>query len=393
MTGTPLTDGLLPRSRERLVVLSLSLSAFAMALNANGMAPLLPHLTQEFGLDDKARAGVLAGVPHLGNALGALLIGPLVDRIGRRQPLLLSLCVFAGASALHALVGSYEVFVAARLLTGIAVGIAFTCASAAVADLVPYTRLGRAMGVFNAGMFLAFAVGMPLASWLGSLGQWRLVFLVQAGLGALALLAATSLPPGLGRSGRSVSPWLVLREPMVTPVLLAILVSVGPFFAIVQFSGRWLDETRLLPKDSQVFMFAILGLLAAAGSTLLGGVSDRIGKRNFVMITTALMAGAILYLPRIGSLQTLLLVGGPLAVIGASRTGASQALVSELVEPRMRGTLMGVRSAAVTAGMGLAVWGGGWIYAHRGFTDFTRFAGGLMVLGYLLLRLFVRRSL
>ncbi|MDQ3093270.1 MAG: MFS transporter, partial [Actinomycetota bacterium] len=66
---------------------------------------------------------------------GLLLLGPLSDSVGRRAPLVATLFLAAGASVLFALAQATAVLFAARVLQGLAVGIASGAAVAALVEL------------------------------------------------------------------------------------------------------------------------------------------------------------------------------------------------------------------------------------------------------------------
>src|SRR5262249_58428158 len=120
------------------------------------------------------------------------------------------------------LAGSFALLLALRLLSGVAVGVAYASASALAADLVPYHRRGRTMGSFTAGMWLAVPIGMPIAVWLAKQGHWSWIFFVQAAFaGAGSLCAIAAVPRDRG-SGAWVAPWQMLRRPPVLAALLAV---------------------------------------------------------------------------------------------------------------------------------------------------------------------------
>ena len=199
------------------------------------------------------------------------------------------------------------------------------------------------------------------------------------------------LPRDLGRSGQDVNYLQVLAKPMVVPALLAVLVYVGAFFTTIQLIGHWLHEGGILPRENQSGLWVGLGLGSALGSLLLAPLGDRMGKRNFVLITTMAMAATLLLLDRVDSIATLIAVGVPMALISAARTGPLQALMSEIVPADMRGTLMGLRSAAMQLGIGVFGVTGGWLYEDSGFSAVLYMAAVAVMLSYMLIRIFLGR--
>jgi predicted MFS family arabinose efflux permease len=258
---------------------------------------------------------------------------------------------FAAGSALHLWAPSYGALRAARAVSGAAVGAAYASASAMVAEIVPYERRGAAMGAFTAGMFLALPIGLPLAWWLARDVDWRWIFALQAGLGAVAAALALRVLPDVRARGAWVDPRDLLRQVPVLAALLAVMLHVGSFFTTVQLATRWLDQPQLVPKEHQGWVWVWLGLAAAAGSLWLGRVSDRVGKRNFVLLTSAVLVGCFVLLTRVETLAGLVPLGLLLAVTASARTGPLQALTSGLVPSYQLGTLMGLRAFAMQLGV------------------------------------------
>lgn len=378
------------RHGERWMVLALTLGAFAMALNSQVLAALLPFLEVEVA-PDKAAKGTLASAAGFAGACGAFLLGPWVDRAGRRTPMVVGMTVFSAASLLHCFAASPEALLLARAVAGFAVGVAYTGASAAVADIVPYHRLGAAMGVFNAGIFLATPIGLPLANQLAVRADWRWIFAAQAALGIVTVVVfLRMLPSGLGRGGRATSQVHLLRQPMVVPTLLAVLLAAGGFFAFVQFVGQWLHDAVIVPRQQQALLWVALGVTSALGSIALGRWTDRLGKRAFVLWSTAALAVALAAMTLVAGLGSLLVVGLPMTVVAAARTSAFQALAADVVGSEMRGALMGARSAAVQLGQGVFLAVGGPVYEARGFGGFLWLSVAAVVLSWFLVRFFVR---
>jgi len=363
-----------------------------MALNANVLAALLPFLVEPLALS-KADQGWLLGSAGLAGAAGALLLGPVVDHVGRRPPMCWGMVVFVLASLGHLFASNLETLFAVRAVAGFAGGVVFTGASAAVADLVPYARRGRAMGVFSAGMFLALPMGLPLAQVFATAGWWQGIFLLQTAVGLFALVAYWRvLPRDLGRGNHFVDNLPHLKSGEIVASLVSVMIYVGAFYTAVQFAGTWLDTDGLIPRNEQWPVWVVLGLFSAAGALILTRFSDRFGKRRFVMLTTVLVAACCCALTQVEGIAGLLWVGIPLAAISAARTGPFQALISELVPQSARGTLMGTRACLVNVGTGVFPVLGGYVYANLAFDGVLFVAAGGIFLSYLVVQLWVKQK-
>ena len=388
----------LDRGRERLAVTALAFGVFVITVNVNLVGALMPFLRESAlyaGLAEdevKVALGHLLAVTNAAGAVAALLLGPLIDRVGRRGPMLWGGVLLLLGVAAHLAVDSHAQLLAARIVAGFGGGLVFTSASAAVADLVPYERRGAAMGLFSAGLFLATPLGLPIGVWIAkSDAGWRPAFGWLTVPALVALLGfARFLPPGIGKSGTKVSQLQVLRAPQVVAALLSVMFYTGAFFTSVQFAGTWLDETGLLPKEKQWQLWMTLGLATTVGSLFLPRLADRFGKRNVTLLTNAGVALCLVVLARVDSVAGLLAVGLPMAMFGAARTPALQALMSDLVSPSWRGTLMGLRSAAINIGGSVCADAGGALYAAHGYHALVFAAAGVIALSYLMIRVGVR---
>lgn len=371
----------------------LALAAFPLALNNNLVGPLLPFFEPAIVPDADAKGQLFASA-GIAAAISSLLLGPWIDRQGRRRPMVLGLILFAAASVAHLLATTHMHLLALRLVAGFGAGLAFTAASVTVADLVPYARRGTAMGIFSIGILLTMPVGLPVAQWIAATLDWRWAF---AGIGLLAIGAALlfpiTLPPDPPVHGRGVPYLRVLRTRGVVAALLSIMCHVGGFFTVVQFTGPWLDASGHLARDQQWPIWLGLGICAAVGSALLPRYADRYGKLPFILATTAVVSIGLLVLGRWLSFELLVWVGIPIAIFASARIGPAQALLSELVPAGQRGTIMGIRAAAVSFGMGVFGWLGARLNGELGF-DALLVGGGLMLaLAFLLLRIGVPRNL
>jgi predicted MFS family arabinose efflux permease len=229
-----------------------------------------------------------------------------------------------------------------------------------------------------------------MAVWFASTGSWQGVFGVQAACGALGLWFALRAVPRDGSTHAWVAPWRILMRLPVLATLLAVLLHVGSFFGTLQMATKWLDQPDLVPKERQATVWIVLGLASAIGSFVFGRVSDRVGKRAFVLMTSVVLVACFVLLTRTRGMSMLAPVGTVLAITAAARTGPLQALTSGLVPEHELGTLMGLRAFFMQLGVGLFVQLAGWLQQGADFRAVLYAAAGCQCASYLAIRLFVR---
>ena len=150
---------------------------------------------------------VAAGSLLAGCARGAGIAGALSDRFGRKIVLLLSAVIFAFSSVATALPNGLGEFVAARVVAGVAIGIASMLAPLYIAEVSPAAIRGRLVSMNQLaivlGILVSYLVGWAMAG-LGE-GSWRWMFAVAAVPSLLffgALFFVPESPRWLVKEGR-----------------------------------------------------------------------------------------------------------------------------------------------------------------------------------------------
>jgi sugar porter (SP) family MFS transporter len=165
------------------------------------IAGALLFITPEFDLSSLESGLVVAAVP-IGAVGGAIFAGRLSDRYGRRLMILISSVVFAAGAIVSGVAPDSEVLVIARLVVGVAIGIASATCPVYISEVAPPDIRGRLVTFFQlsvtVGILVAYLVGLAFDASEG----WRWM---------LALGAVPALVLGLGMLRMPQSPrWLVM---------------------------------------------------------------------------------------------------------------------------------------------------------------------------------------
>jgi len=140
---------------------------------------VLPTLIAEWGLS-KPQAGALQAWALFGMMFGALIFGPLADRIGRRKGIAISFLLFTVSTLLTGFANSPEQFKIFRFFAGLGCGGLMPNAVALMNEYAPK----RLRGTMVALMFSGYSVGGMVAAGLGiamipSYG-WKPMFFIAA---------------------------------------------------------------------------------------------------------------------------------------------------------------------------------------------------------------------
>lgn len=148
---------------------------------------LKPVLEVEFGWSESDYANIVVAFQGA-YAIGLLLVGRLIDRIGARWGLGVAIGVWSLAAAAHAGASSVLQFAMARFALGIGESAGFPGAVKAVSEWFPKRERALATGIFNAGSNVGALLTPILVPILVLAFGWRAAFIIT-GLSGLVLMA------------------------------------------------------------------------------------------------------------------------------------------------------------------------------------------------------------
>lgn len=124
-----------------------------------------PVIRREFGFTNE-QYGLITSAFLLSYALGQLLVGPIIDRLGSKRSLSLAVLWWSVASILHAVCRGVGSFFAARAFLGITEAANFPAAYKVIAEWFPRAERSFASGFITAGTGIGAIVAPPLIAFL-----------------------------------------------------------------------------------------------------------------------------------------------------------------------------------------------------------------------------------
>jgi EmrB/QacA subfamily drug resistance transporter len=175
--------------RAGLVLAALILVAAVANLNLAVANVALPDIGKAFG-SSQTTLNLIAVGYSLGLATSVLYLGALGDRYGRKMMLLLGMGLSIPASLLAGLAPSDDVLFVARVLGGVAAGMAFPTTLALITALWAGAARTRAIALWSAIGGAIASLGPLLSGALLEKFDWGSVFLVTLPLAGVALFMA-----------------------------------------------------------------------------------------------------------------------------------------------------------------------------------------------------------
>ncbi|AQH03138.1 4-hydroxybenzoate transporter [Burkholderia sp. KK1] len=148
-----------------------------------------PALAKEWGLN-WVQLGPVLSAALVGSVVGALVAGPLADRIGRKRVLVGSVVIFGALSLASLQASSIEALTLFRLGCGIGLGAAMPNATTMISEYVPAKHRGLLVNVMFCGFTIGASAGGFAAALLIPEFGWKSVFFAG---GVVPLLLAVLL--------------------------------------------------------------------------------------------------------------------------------------------------------------------------------------------------------
>ncbi|HEX4918270.1 MAG TPA: MFS transporter [Limnobacter sp.] len=363
---------LLPPRREFFLLLILAGIQFTHILDFMIMMPLGPQLTSAFSISD-AQFGLLVSAYTFSAGLSGLLASTYIDRFERRKLLLWLYMLFALATLACGLAPTYESLMAARIAAGVFGGILSAMIQTIVADVIPFARRGKAMGIVMTSFSVSTVMGVPLGLYIASQADWHMPFFAIAGLSLLLAVAGWFVIPSLhGHLARNQGAHAlqgivnVLKE---SNHLVAFCFSFSLIFAgfsIIPYITIYMQTNAGVSPSQIPIIYLVGGAATLFSAQFIGRWSDRAGKLKVLqrVATIAVLPMLLITVSAGLPLWGILVITTLFFVFVSGRMIPGMALVSAAANPGYRGTFMTLNSSMQSAAMGLAALIGGHLIAR-----------------------------
>lgn len=152
------------------------------------------QVTEEFQLSGTA-LGLVMSAALFGMAVGALVLGPVADRIGRRNMMVLAIIVNAIGLFMSATAASAGQLGLWRIVTGLGIGGILVATNVISAEYSSRKRRGLVISIYAAGYGIGAALGGSVMVTLIANFGWRSVFILGGALAVFSLLLVLFMVP------------------------------------------------------------------------------------------------------------------------------------------------------------------------------------------------------
>jgi len=374
-----------------------------------------PVIVEQLGLSN-TEFGAISSAFLFAYAVGQLIVGPVVDRLGTKRSFRFAVIAWSIAGILHAAGRGFWSFFSLRALLGATEAMNFPAAVKAVAEWFPKAERSLAVGIVTMGPGLGALISPPLLGWLIVSFGWQSAFIVPGVAGFIwlriwqALYAKPEVHPGLSaderalilrdRESESIShetlPWYgfirFLRYREVWGLMMSRLVSDGAFYFFVAWLPLYLAQERGF-DIRDIALSAWIPFLAADLGSLFGGWLGTYLIRRGMTVNASrkwlIWFGALLIpcaLPAVAVESAYVAIGLIAVAMFGIQVKASSlfTIPADLFPSRDVATIWGLFGAVGSFGGMLFVGAAGWVSEHYSYTPIFAAVGLMHIVSALL---------
>ncbi|MET8248111.1 aromatic acid/H+ symport family MFS transporter [Streptomyces sp. NPDC005202] len=233
-------------------------------------------------------ATTIATLSLVGVAIGAVSVGPLADRLGRRHLLIGSVLLFSLFTLLVPLAGSVAMFAVLRLIAGLGLGACMPVSLTMMAEHMPADRRARASTLTMTGYHTGAVITSLLA--LRVTDNWQILFyilgiagFVIAGIQWFRLPESEAFVRAKQTSGSQRVPFTELLKPAYLRAGIGVWVASFMGLLLVYGLNTWLPKLMNdagYPVPTAVTQLLVLNIGGVVGLVLGGFVADRRGIKG-----------------------------------------------------------------------------------------------------------------
>jgi MFS transporter, ACS family, aldohexuronate transporter len=335
---------------------------------------LAPYLQTIIGWNE-IQYGYIVTSFQAAYAVGLLIAGGVIDRLGTRIGYAISIAIWSLAAMSHALVQSVIGFAAARFALGLGEAGNFPAAIKTVAEWFPRKERALATGIFNSGSNVGAIVAPLVVPWITLRLGWHWAFLFTGFLSAAWSIAwLTIYRPGLmpiqndDAESASRIPWAsLLAHRQTWAFLLGKFITDPVWWFLIFWLPKFLNSEHGLTLTDLGPPLVAVYLMADGGSILGGWIASVFLKlgwspnraRKSAMLLCASLVVPIVFAAKARNLWVAVALIGLAAASHQGWSANLYTLVSDMFPQRAVASVVGIGGfGGAVAGMLVATFTG-----------------------------------
>jgi predicted MFS family arabinose efflux permease len=273
-------------SYQKFIIAMLALLQFTVVLDFMVLSPLGDILMKSLDISP-SRFGMVVSSYAFSAGISGILAAGFADKFDRKKLLLFFYAGFIAGTICCATANSYQMLLAARIVTGLFGGVIGSVSMAIMTDLFEVHQRGRVMGFVQMSFAASQVLGIPIGLYIANNWGWHSAFTMIVVLGILIfLLAFFKMKPVdkhlVLQSDKNalLHLWHTLSNNRYQSGFIATaFLSIGGFM-LMPFGSAFLINNVQITQEQLPIIFMATGLTSIIIMPLIGKLSDKIDKFN-----------------------------------------------------------------------------------------------------------------
>ncbi|SEA94410.1 MFS transporter [Pedobacter hartonius] len=338
------------------------LSSFLFSSSFNMLIPELPAYLSAMG--GASYKGLIIALFTLTAGFSRPFSGKLTDTIGRVPVMAVGSVVCFVCGLLYPVLTTVAGFLFLRLIHGFSTGFKPTATAAYVADLVPESRWGEAMGVHGICFSTGLAIGPAIGSTITDHFSIDVLFYCSSVFALMSILILANMKESLKEKQRFSFSLLKIKrkdivEWRVIPAALITLLSYVSYGAILTVIADW---SKYLGTTNKGLFFVVFTLTSLLIRFVAGKASDQYGRVLILKVSLGMLAVSLVWIGLSTSSFSLMSASALYGVATGMLSPAVSAWTIDLSDPAYRGKAVATMYIALEAGIGMGALLAGWLF-------------------------------
>jgi DHA1 family inner membrane transport protein len=268
----------------------LALGIFGITTTEFGVIGILPQIANTYHVTiDKA--GWLLSIFALIIAISAPFITLAFTNANRKKTLLLVLAIFSISNILSAIAPSFSFLLFARALPAVLHPVFWSIGLAVAAGSVSSEQSPKAVSVVFGGLTLATVFGIPMATFIAEIFDWRASFLLSAIINIISFLSIWIFLPFIPISKVKIktSYWRILGNRKLLLSLLLACLMIAAMFSTYGYMADYLKNVTHMNGSEIGLMLLIFGITGVAGNYFAGKFLSKNIERTTLFFVLSLL--------------------------------------------------------------------------------------------------------
>lgn len=293
------------KKKRTLVILILGLLSALGPFSIDLYLPGFPEIARDLNTTTGEVALSLSSY-FIGVSIGQMIYGPLLDRFGRRTPLLIGLFIYLFTSIYIVYITSVDSLILVRFIQALGGCAGMVAARALVRDLFPVSEIAKIFSL----LMLVIAVSPIVAPTLGGFATaywgWQSIFIILAVLAAINIILVyfwlpLGAPPDTSMSlkPKSISSkfWNVFKTPQFYTYTLTGAFAASGLYTYIAGSPHVFMELYGVSEKQYGWIFGIIAMGLVIASQVNTFILRKYSSQKIVKVTLIcqVIAGALLF--------------------------------------------------------------------------------------------------